>query len=63
MDRSRWTKVAAAAVALIVVVAMSTPAFSQAAAAKGESIKDVGAVYSGNFPDPSILVANGRYYV
>jgi beta-xylosidase len=62
MDRARWTKVAAAAVAVIVVVAMSTPAFSQAAVSKDASANDTGAVYNGNFPDPSILVANGRYY-
>ncbi len=47
---------------VVTVSGIAAVTFSHASAPLTLERKTTGAVYPGNFPDPSILVANGRYY-
>jgi hypothetical protein len=62
MAQARRTLVVTAVVIVVIIsgitAAVSTPAHTTVSLER----KTVGAVYPGNFPDPSILVAKGRYY-
>jgi beta-xylosidase len=62
MAQARRTLVVTAVVIVVIIsgitAAVSTPAHTTVSLER----KTVGAVYPGSFPDPSILVAKGRYY-
>ncbi len=62
VGRRRWCVAVAVVAFLTLAGGASSSAFSQSANSGDILTRTVEPGYSGNFPDPSILVANGRYY-
>lgn len=62
MTKTRWTIVPATLVLLGVCAATTAATTAQASAPRSANPDVFGPVYSGNFPDPSILVVGNTYY-